>query len=178
MSIVNYIRLVASQINVNHPQFTVDELTQVGVEAALLYWHKYDQSKGTLTTYFGDVVRHAMLTYAHQTLVRVPPTSARKRGLREITAKAIDTASCGYGELKDASGRTPEPWEIVAEQEDRSNAARLVKGLPPREREVLLRRCQGEKLADIGRDLGMCGERVRQIYATTIRDLQERLEAM
>ena len=60
--------------------------------------------------------------------------------------------------------RVRRPDEIVMRREERAVLRNRLRFLPERLRSILLRRAGGETLLDIGDDLGMSKERVRQLF--------------
>ena len=60
--------------------------------------------------------------------------------------------------------RVPQPDEIAMGREERAIFRERLRFLPERLRSILLRRAAGETLAEIGSDLGLSKERVRQLF--------------
>lgn len=73
--------------------------------------------------------------------------------------------------------REAAPFEHLAKEDDSQLAREMLNSLPARDREVLLRRCNGERLREIGDEFGLTRERVRQIEFKSIKLLRQRLEA-
>jgi RNA polymerase primary sigma factor len=101
----------------------------------------------------------------------------------EASVSLNQTVGDGDGELGDLFGDTSadDPVELAGVSLQQQRVREAVAQLPEREREVLERRFglsghgEGASLEQIGKDLGLTRERIRQLETTALRLLGERL---
>jgi len=64
-----------------------------------------------------------------------------------------------------------DPWD-----DEREIVARHLRHFPARTQRIFRLRAEGKTLEEIGREIGLTKERIRQIEARTIREIQERIK--
>jgi RNA polymerase primary sigma factor len=148
---------------------------------------RFDSSRDArFTTYAGFWIRREMLNaLGAQPLIVHIPRYARQRGRpapREVRIDAGVEGTDGVrvaDRLVDHAARPPAECMIAAQQYEQLRRHLLL--LPPKEQAVLSQRYgfhddAALKLEDVGRKLGLSGERVRQIEARAIARLRRAFE--
>ena len=108
-------------------------------------------------------------TYAHIAISRGLSAWAKKRVGRGIHVPADKWCDCAFTSLDcDMPAKDRRMDERIEE-----DAEELLSVLPDRHRTVIRRRFSGETLIDIGADLGISKERVRQIAKSGMRRMKE-----
>ena len=140
------------------------------VEAAI----RFDPSRGTrfstLATRYcrariqDAAARGGAVTVPHTLSPRTTPATTAARGAALATPArlglpAVRDTLVARGEADTEEGRRAEAAALLEP---------LLRGLTPREREVLLLRAAGETLAEVGRAWGVTKERVRQVEARAL----------
>jgi RNA polymerase sigma factor (sigma-70 family) len=166
----------------------VEDLVSEGCIGLLKAMRRFDTSNGTrFTTYASFWVRKEML----RALVELPrvihiPRYQRQKGEPAPREIRIDAELPGANGLRFAD-RLADPAlrpasETLIVRQERESLRRHVLALPPRERTVIVHRyglCGGPALTleDVGRQLGVSRERVRQIEVSALKRLQRALRA-
>lgn len=163
----------------------LEEWLSIGVEAFIDAVHRFRPELGCrLSTYAVSVMTQRYVdAWEERTIVRVP----RFRG--EVTQKRIDAARRAWrmhslDKVVDIKGHTLHDevaTRLVAESDDErmEKGERLaalgaaMQGLTFRSREVLLLRARGRTLRQVGAEVGLSVERVRQVEMEAMKELRE-----
>jgi RNA polymerase sigma factor (sigma-70 family) len=140
---------------------------------------KYDPDRGRLTTLVMNALKHRIF----RSIQPVVDTAGIKQWRR--TPAGWQRTGCSAGSFVDVFGR--ETWDTCDQVQsgahdranDRIDAVELLArvDLSERERLVVSRRCFGDKLTVIARELGVSRERVRQIEAGALNKLRKAAKA-
>lgn len=146
--------------------FDLQDLEQEGFQALVLAIHKFDAARGmALESFAWHLINEAFIrTKVHCS-----------RGMRSVATASLS-----------AAGDDDEPWDFASparSPEELADVAlcaaelrRLLPVLLPREQQVLrLRYWEGETLEEIGTELGLTRERVRQIQDEGVERLKRTL---
>lgn|GEM_PF-2236594 len=164
-----------------------EDLVAEGFVGLLEAIARFDPAAGArLTTYAGFWVRKRVLqAVADQShLIRIP-RHARERGVQarrthSLDARHLDDGAPHGATLHDPDAPRPIDGLILAERRKRLRATFIQ--LPARERAVLVSRFglggdRARTLIEVGAQLGLSHERVRQIEAAALSRLREAIEA-
>ncbi len=142
--------------------FTARDLFQEGFLAATVAARRYDPIAHDVrfTTYAYHALgwRFCRIAYVRDQMVRHPPTG-----------EPLARAAFDY-DLADHYASEPDPWEY-----ERELLPELLLRFPERTQRLFELRKQGRTLEEIGREIGVTKERVRQIEAKAIRRMRERI---
>lgn len=168
----------------------VEEFISVGVMAFMRAVSRFDLSRGTrLSTYATmAIIRDVRGASLEDLTVKVPDVRGRVRdrerltAAREISRQTVSLGSALRGTkslvVADAFGddRGKAQGEMFDELHRREAAglvrARMHEHLDARERLVVQMRMRGRTLEEVGEVLGVCKERVRQMYKGSLRVLR------
>lgn len=166
----------------------LQDYVQVGSLQLLRVIQRFDPDLGfNLSTYATHSLRQILHRYRNaRHLISMPDNAWSNESTREAALKAqmvlsihepIRLESDGDAILlSQVMASEPDDHDALMDQRqvvDRVQAA--IKMLPPRERDVVERRTNGEKLQEIGNRLGVSKERVRQIETKAHAILREHL---
>jgi RNA polymerase sigma factor (sigma-70 family) len=147
-----------------------EDMAQIAIIAVIGAIPRFDATKGRLTTFVTSPIIWALLRSrdSYFSAVCVPHWSKRRRMNRcnEFPMSATPTVDSHEKEIDD----TEELEERVA------SIRYAMKEMPEKWRYVLIRRSDGLTLSQIGIELGITKERVRQLEARAIAEVQYRLE--
>jgi RNA polymerase sigma factor (sigma-70 family) len=104
----------------------------------------------------------------------------RRRITETVRLDGVNSDEDGGGGMHDTIGdrRISPPSDLCADEDFRKRIAAVVDGLPARQRFVLRERFwKNRSTDDIGAELGMSGQRVRQILNETLPTLRRVLES-
>jgi RNA polymerase sigma factor (sigma-70 family) len=146
-----------------------EDMAQLAIMAVIGAMARFDASKGRLTTYVTRPIIWALLNSRDNyfSAVHIPRWIDRKRmnRLREFPFHVLRTVESQEREIDDAD-----------EFQDKLASIRYVmKDMPEKWCNVLLRRCEGLTLSEIGNELGITKERVRQLESRAIEEVKYRL---
>lgn len=155
-----------------------DDLMQEG-RIALLFAAKRDDRRGSLLSYASWYIRRAMRAHvmAFETPVRLGDRvfarvsdmgGAMKR--RPLDAPLFGDPTCTLADRLAA----PEPEEELSQMDDlKALVEKALKKLTPKQQAVIKARfIDGRKLREVGQELGVTRERVRQIEVKALRLLR------
>jgi RNA polymerase primary sigma factor len=166
--------------------FTNDDIINTGVLGLIKAIEKFQYKQGTFATYAWHWIRQCLmgLLQDHTRLVRIPRkaqtlwnSDAAGRTLKPKERKHLEWAreniERGYGDLLEAVDNTKHPIERAQYNEELILVTRALARLPARE-SFIIRACylHGRTLADVGQELKLTKERIRQIRDQTIGKLQ------
>jgi RNA polymerase sigma factor (sigma-70 family) len=166
--------MVRKAIGPGPRQIDAEQYYSLGVMTAIRSIKRFDQTKATsLLTYMGvGISRDVRRELMHDTTIR---RSVRPRGLIAANHEAWKRTGRG-AELVEAymavDPRSRECVESVDDRDARSAMVRAMEDLPPTCRRVLEERLKGRTFKDIGQEIGVVRERVRQIELEAIEALQ------
>lgn len=141
----------------------LEELIAIGMVAVWRASQTWDTERGaTFETHAYDAVLHAMMQ-EHLRFAR-----HKRRGTTRSLSLPEDDQNDTELEL---SAHTPTPEQIVSDMQLR----RLIEKLPSRERRVVERHFRDESLAEVGDEIGLSRERVRQIEWSAFRTMAKAL---
>lgn len=180
-----------------HPGTSFDDLAQAGFLALCRAARNYDPTAGVqFSTYATVSIKNAIfdeLCYK-SSLIHVPldavgirPGETRLDAVFRLRPMQLKTASETFlrhgGEWMPDSDYEPKaPVEDIDEELDSQNRAAVLhdslEAMPERARHILRARWfDGRTLQDIGNELRLSKERVRQLEVKALRDLKDHLEA-
>jgi len=173
------VRLLAKRL-AKHPHMRYldfDDLVQVGTFAVALALPRFNPEKGAVSTYVGSCARGAMLSLLRTTSpLRVPVNAldSRKPAVREFVDRAllspVPLDSEFEEQVPDSSPR--DPAELCVDHEDAETVRDAILDLPARHRFVIVRRVYQERTLDeVGTELGLSRERVRQLQCEAMQHL-------
>ena len=122
----------------------------------------YDPAKGEWRSYAVHRIRHGVLDELRWSLGRKPDG----HGLLLQCEDVLERACCDFA-----------GFASVDRADELSAAEALVRRLPARWREVLLRRLRGEGLRLIGLDLGVTESRACQLQGQAVREVRRMVRA-
>lgn len=146
-----------------------EDMAQVAILAVIGAIPRFDSNKGRLTTFVTSPIIWALLNSRDNyfSAVHVPRWNDNKRmnRVREFPRDAIPTTDSHEYEVDDNE-----------EFQDKLASVRYVmKDMPERWCSVLLKRCEGWSLKEIGDEMGLTKERVRQLVLRATQEVQYRL---
>lgn len=185
----------------------LDDLLQIGRLALLqaAAAPAFDPVRATLATYAGTVIARRALAYRRRAMadltagdrayaavaelcgpnasadVRVAPQSLQRLTQRaaRLDAPISGDTDTRLVDMLPSEGRSPD--DVLDERLQMSCAVRLIMDLPDRSREILRRHYlsrEPETFEVIGADLGIHGERVRQIEEVALSKLRRQASRM
>lgn len=165
-----------------------DDLTQEGTIGLLTALDRYDASCGaTLATYATYWIRNAVLKYWRRNGSMVRDISLDRTRLAPVRDISLDEpiaaekhGSPGAREtLLDRVADTADSPEVGhIRDESHAEAARAMRCLTAREREIVTRRVMGdETLQAVADDFGCSRERIRQVQGIAMRKMQRVMAA-
>lgn len=165
------------------------DLVQAGNQGAMHAIRKFNPARARLTTYAHRWIRQYMQREIERrdSLIYVPKhvfnpnnemgfTPEQLDRIREMQNKVMSLGCNGHFDDNQggvACDQHAEPIEDAIESERRENEMKLIDRLSPVQRTVVLGRLKGRILSDIGKEIGVCKERVRQICEEAIEELQK-----
>ena len=164
-----------------------DDITQAAMLGLASALQIHDPAKGRLGTILHYTVWRALQEAAqHAGVVSIPGAIARNKRQGEETLrrarKALRSAislDWGTGDdtpLRDVVCRPVLPEEIPEPDERYLRVLKILRRLQPRHRlAVELHYVQGRSLAEAGKVMGVCKERVRQLTQVGLRKIREAL---
>lgn len=150
------------------PHVPLDDLIQNGNLGLIRAVDNFDPTKGRLSTYATLNIVQAMTHAAMEdTLIRVPEVSQRK----SERGKAV--AAARFRSLMDNEPATAGADEDIPGRDDDLHLVRTaMRQLRCRDRDILLRRMNGETLKEIASVYRLSKERVRQIEFASLEKLR------
>jgi RNA polymerase sigma factor (sigma-70 family) len=146
-----------------------EDMAQVAILAVIGAIPRFDAKKGRLTTFVTSPIIWALLNSRDNyfSAVHVPRWNEKKRINRasEFPKNAVPAVDSHEDEVDDNE-----------ESQERLASVRYVMNdMPERWCSVLLKRCQGLSLKEIGDEMGLTKERVRQLVLRATQEVQYRL---
>lgn len=170
----------------------IEDVTHVGFALVLKRFHKFDPDRGfRASTYFRRGAYRAMEQFCkyRDRLIMAPENKVVPR-LQKKVEQAARVAMFSQmmragndeqgSELLDslADAKATGSLEQIERQDDLDNMRRCFAELPERYRFVLKERMRGLMLHEIGKPLGLCKERIRQLEVQALHALRERMRAL
>lgn len=166
----------------------IDDAVNAVILRILRKFDAYNPEVGTRPiSYFGKLVDHELLHYRNCcNVIPLPANALQHESTAPYARRALNILSgdapmgmdengdfsCLLDFLADKKTVTPDDdsQEILARQLDRLWA--IINKLPNRERDIISRRLNGESLKDIGDNIGVTRERVRQLQLRGLAQLK------
>lgn len=174
LGMLPFIRLLAGRVAERFGG-DIEDMMSAALVRILEKFNSYDPHRGyRASTYFGRAALHAMRDYAthREKVIRTPkndyePTNAAAYRARHCTRSLSDILTYDPEPLL-ISDTIPDARAVPADEiASRADQAAFVRQcldrLPRKQRDVLQGRLDGRKLHEIGEDIGLTRERVRQI---------------
>lgn len=166
-SILPYARSIVLKKAASSP--VLDELLQEAYYAVIRAVDSFDAEHSTLSTY---VTRPVIWALQHHNchLVKLPDSVFKKKdeAVLKTTYREFSNDDLVDGETT---------LDVVLMREEDSEVKNLVNSLmsilTEREKDIILRRLDGETLLDIGTSYGVCKERIRQIETAAKKKMLE-----
>lgn len=199
------VRKIAREYLVPGVRPDVEDLVNVGAMAVIRAIRTYDSRLAAFSTYAGRWIRaemrrecrkqrRAVTICEHATLaatvgIDAEPIGSRRREHMRLVLAAHDQpvrldAPLHGGDhgrsderiLDNMPGPNGSPHDGAVKARNADLVHLAIAGLPPRQRTIMRRRMADETLAEIGRDMGITRERVRQLEAKAVGRLRHVLE--